>query len=83
MGLVRRANRWLVAGGLACTAAVSLAAAHASSGRTVTARAAAVPSSASQAVGPQQSLPSSVLQAPAQAPGPAAPAPAPVVSGGS
>jgi hypothetical protein len=83
MDSIHRANRWLVAAALACSAAVSLAAAHAVSGHELAAGAAAVAGNASPAVPTQQSAGSSALQSPSQAPAPAAPAPAVVVSGGS
>jgi len=83
MHLVHRVNRWLIAGAVSVAGFLSLAAAHAFRGHTVTAGGA--PSSASSAA--QQSQASSAtgggLGSPAQAPAPAAPAPSAVVSGGS
>ena len=83
MDLIRRVNRWLVAGAVAAVGFLSLAAAHTFHGHTVTARGAT--SSASS--GTQQAqAPSSAaggLASPAQAPAPASPGPGAVVSGGS
>jgi hypothetical protein len=88
LGLIRRINRWLIAGAVAAAGLFSLLAAHAFHGHTVTAGGASssaalpsgspsgIPQSASSAAG-------SGLQAPGQAPAPAPAAPAPVVSGGS
>ena len=83
MDLIRRVNRWLVAGAVAAAGFLSLAAAHAFHGHSVTAGAAT--SSASSGGQPAQA-PSSAgggLQSPAQPPAPASAGPSAVVSGGS
>ena len=89
--LIRRINRWLIAGAVAAVGLFSLLAAHAFHGHTVTTSRAS--SSVASQSGPISGSSSSShspsnaggsgLQAPAQAPSPAPAAPAPVVSGGS
>jgi hypothetical protein len=89
--LIRRINRWLIAGAVAGAGVLSLLAGHAFHGHTVASGGAsqgAASQSASSSGGPSSSQSSSNaggsgLQAPAQAPAPAPAAPAPVVSGGS
>lgn len=96
LDLIRRVNRWLIAGAVVCTGGVSVAAARAFHGRTVTSGAggaakAVTPAAASSSAAQSQSAASSNangLQSPTQAPtsaqtAPAQPAPSPVVSGGS
>jgi hypothetical protein len=95
LDLIRRVNRWLIAGAVAGTGVLSLAAAHAFHGRTVTVGAAssssgsaAQPSQPSSSSPAQQSQPSSSsagsgLQSPAQSPAPASTGSSAVVSGGS
>jgi hypothetical protein len=87
LAMIRRVNRWLIAGAVAAAGMFSLLAAHAFHGRSLNTSASSASQAASQS-GASQS-PSSTsgsgagLQAPAQAPSPAPAAPAPVVSGGS
>ena len=87
--MIRRVNRWLIAGAVAAAGLFSLLAAHTFHEHTVGASASsnssAVSPSAPSSGAPQSSSSSagSGLQAPAQAPSPAPAAPAPVVSGGS
>ena len=83
MDLVRRVNRWLVAGAVSAAGFLSLIASHAFHGHRV---AAGDPtSSASRGVQVPQAPSSSGggLASPAQAPTPATPGPGAVVSGGS
>ncbi|MGO9972130.1 MAG: hypothetical protein ACLP01_04820 [Solirubrobacteraceae bacterium] len=80
LDLIRRGNRWLVAGAVGLAGVVSLAAAHAFPGRTITSGVASAVSGQAQ---PQQGSSGSGLQSPSQAPGVALPAPSAVVSGGS
>ena len=80
LDLIRRGNRWLVAGAVGMAGVVSLAAAHAFPGRTITSGVASAVSGQAQS---QQGLSGSGLQSPSQAPGVALPAPSAVVSGGS
>jgi hypothetical protein len=87
--LIRRINRWLIGAAVAAAGLLSLLAAQAFRGHTISTGAAASGSSASQSTSPSTGTPSSSNaggsgpQAPAQAPAPAPAAPAPVVSGGS
>jgi hypothetical protein len=84
--LIRRLNRWLIAGAVAAAGLLSLLAAHAVHGHTVTTNgAASSTASPSGSSSPHSSsnVGGAGLRAPAQAPAPAQPAPAPVVSGGS
>jgi hypothetical protein len=91
--LIRRINRWLIGGAVAAAGLLSLLAAHAFHGHTVTTRGASsslsAPQLSSSSSGASYSSPSSSnasgsgLQSPGQAPAAAAAAPAPVVSGGS
>jgi hypothetical protein len=81
--LIRRVNHWLVAGAVAATGFLSVAAAHTFHGHTVTARGA---SSSASSGNQQLQAPSSAaggLTSPAQTPAPASPGPGAVVSGGS
>jgi hypothetical protein len=93
LDLIRRVNRWLIAAAVAAAGFLSLLAANAFHGRTITTSGG---SASSAAQSQSQSSPSvsgsstssssaggSGLQSPAQAPAPAPAAPAPVVSGGS
>lgn len=89
--LIRRVNRWLIAGAVAAAGLLSLLAANAFHGHTVTSGGAASSSggslSSSSSSGAASSSSSNAggsgLQGPGQAPAPAPAAPAPVVSGGS
>ena len=86
--MIRRINRWLIAGAVAAAGLFSLLAAHAFHGRTVNTSASSTPNAVSQSRASSGALPSSSsagsgLQPPAQAPAPAPAVPAPVVSGGS
>ena len=88
LGLIRRFNRWLVAGTVATAGLFSLLAAF--HGHTVTTRGVSSSSVAASQAGLSAGAPQSPssaggsgLKAPAQAPVPAAAAPTPVVSGGS
>jgi hypothetical protein len=84
MDLVHRVNRWLIAAAVSAAGFLSLAAAHAFHGHTVTSGgAASSASSAAQQSQASSSAGASGLSSPAQAPAPAAPAPSAVVSGGS
>jgi len=95
LALIQRLNGWLITGAVAGAGLLSLLAAHAFHGHTVTGdlhtsslAGTASPSRGSNVAGAAsrpQSTPSAggALQAPAQAPAPASSAPAPVVSGGS
>lgn len=80
--LIRRVNRWLIAAAVAAAGMFSLLAAHAFHGHIVTTGGASSSSSAASSFGSPSGVPQSGggtgLQAPAHAP-----APAPVVSGGS
>ena len=81
--LVRRVNRWMVAGAESAAGFLSLVAAHAFHGHSVAVGGAT--SSASRGVQVPQAPSSSGggLGSPAQAPTPATPGPGAVVSGGS
>ena len=95
--LIRRINRWLIAAAVAATGLLSLLAAHAFHGRTLTAGQSIVELERSvvelkgptvepflrRPISSSSNAGSSGLQAPAQAPAPAPSAAAPVVSGGS
>jgi len=89
--LIRRINRWLIAGTVAAAGLFSLLAAHALPGHTVTTGSApssvasqsGTSSGASSASHSSSNAGGSGLQAPAQAPSLAPAVPAPVVSGGS
>ena len=88
LALISRITRWLIAGAVALSGFISIAAANAFHGHTVTAR--STPASSSATIGQAHSQPPPVndqstgLQQPAAAPAPSpAPTPAPVVSGGS
>jgi hypothetical protein len=89
-GLIRRINRWLIAGAVATAGLFSLLAAHAFHGHAVATGGAPSNSSAVSQSGSSSGVPQSSsgdngssLQAPAQAPATSAAGPAPVVSGGS
>ena len=89
-GLIRRINRWLVAGAVAAAGLLSLLASHAFHGHAVTTGGASSNLSAASQSGSSSGVPQSAssdngsgLQAPAQAPAQSPAAPAPVVSGGS
>jgi hypothetical protein len=86
LALISRVTRWLIAGAVALSGFISIAAANAFHGHTVSARSA--PASNSATIGQAHSQPPPVndqsLQQPEAAPAPSpAPTPAPVVSGGS
>lgn len=86
--MIRRMNRWLIAGAVTAAGAFSLLAAHTFHGRTVNASASSSSNAASQSRASSRALPSSSsagsgLQSPARAPTPAPAASSPVVSGGS
>jgi hypothetical protein len=85
--LIARINRWMIAGAVALSGLISVAAARSFHGRTATPTGAATsqPSSSSSSSGSSSSSDGSGIQPPPQAPAsaPAQPAPAPVVSGGS
>jgi hypothetical protein len=90
--LIARINRWLITGAVALTAAIALVTQHAfraahpapATGNSSSGSAAAPTQSSSGGDDGSATANGSALQAPAQAPTPAAPAPsAPVVSGGS
>ena len=96
LDLIQRVNRWIIVGAVICTGGVSVAAARAFHGRTVTggggtAANAVTPAGASNSSPQSQSAASSNangLQSPTQTPAPAQTAPvhpglSPVVSGGS
>ena len=90
LALISRITRWLIAGAVALSGFISIAAANAFHGHTVTARNTSTPVSSSATIGQAHSQPPPVndqrtgLQQPAAAPAPSpAPTPAPVVSGGS
>jgi hypothetical protein len=87
LALISRINRWLIAGAVAVTGFLSLVAAHAFHGRTISGPNAAVqnatqPSAAPANAGGSDDSNSSGLS-PSAAPAPAAPTPSAVVSGGS
>ena len=77
--LVSRINRWLIAGAVTLTALFSAFAAHAFRGHGVALGGTGVTHHSHRGDGES----SGGLQQPAQAPAPAQPSPAPVVSGGS
>lgn len=87
LAMISRFNRWLIAGAVAASGLISLTAAHAFHGRTVSSNGSSSgASNASSAPAPSQSSSSQDaggLSQPAQAPAPAQAAPSPVVSGGS
>jgi hypothetical protein len=93
LDLIRRINHWLIAGAVAGAGLLSLLAAHAFHGRTVTASGASSNSSVTQSSSSSSGTSSASLssanagggglQSPAQAPSSAPATPAPVVSGGS
>ena len=86
LALISRVNRWLIAGAVGLSGLISLAAAHAFHGRTLSGGGS--PLAASPTL-PQSQTPAGDdgggggLQQPAQAPAPAAAAPSAGVSGGS
>jgi hypothetical protein len=84
--LIGRINRWLIAGAVVLSGAISVAAAKSVHGHSTTPASSAAhsssASSASSSPGTASSS-SSGLQQPAQAPSQAPSSPAPVVSGGS
>ena len=88
LALISRINRWLIAGAVALSGCVSVVAAHAFHG-TLGSTHGARRRQAARRIGPSQPPASddgagnSSLQQPATAPSQPAPAPAPVVSGGS
>jgi hypothetical protein len=88
LAMISRFNRWLIAGAVAASGLISLTAAHAFHGRTVSSAGSSSGANASSAPAPApapSSQDGSGLSQPTQAPAPA-PAPAassPVVSGGS
>ena len=85
--MISRFNRWLIAGAVAASGLISLTAAHAFHGRTVSSNGSSSgASNASSAPAPSQpssGQDGSGLSQPTQAPAPAQAAPSPVVSGGS
>lgn len=86
--LIARINRWMIAGAVALSGLISVAAARSFHGHTATNAGAATSqpsSSSSSSSGASGSSDGSGIQQPPQAPSsaPAQPAPAPVVSGGS
>jgi hypothetical protein len=87
LAMISRFNRWLIAGAVAASGLISLTAAHAFHGHTVSSNGSSSGASgASSAPAPSQSSSSqdgSGLSQPTQAPAPAPAAPSPVVSGGS
>lgn len=87
LNLIARINRWMIAGAVALSGLISVAAARSFHGHSTTSASASQPSSSSSAGSSSagSSSDGSGLQQPAQAPSsaPAQPAPAPVVSGGS
>ncbi len=88
LNLIARINRWMIAGAVALSGLISVAAARSFHGRTTTPTGAATSqpsSSSSSSSGSSSSSDGSGIQPPPQAPAsaPAQPAPAPVVSGGS
>ncbi len=87
LAMISRFNRWLIAGAVAASGLISLTAAHAFHGRTVSSSGsssgASGVSSAPAASQSSSSQDGSGLSAPNQVPAPAPAAPSPVVSGGS
>ena len=84
--LIRRATGWLVAGAVTCAGVVSVAAADAFHGHTVSTGSASTSSASpapAQPSAPQSTGNGAGLQAPAQVPAPASLPSSPVVSGGS
>jgi hypothetical protein len=79
LALVSRINRWLIAGAVTLTAVFSAFAAHTFRGHGVALAGTGVTHHSHR----RDDEPGGGLQHPAQAPAPAQPSPAPVVSGGS
>ncbi len=81
LALISRLNRWMIAGAVALTGAISILAKESFHGRTLSSSGSVSQSSSSSSA----SSSSGSIQQPAQAPSsvPAPVAPAPVVSGGS
>ena len=82
LALISRLNRWLLAAAVGFSGLVSLVAAHAFHGRTVSTGASSAGVSTRQGSRPA-SAGSGSLQPPAQAPAAAPASPTPAVSGGS
>jgi hypothetical protein len=86
LALINRVNGWLITGAVVGAGLLSFVAAHAFHGHTVSrdTRASSASNASRGASAPHRSSRADGgLQAPTQAPAPAAPAAAPVVSGGS
>ncbi len=87
LALISRVNRWMIAGAVAATGVISVAAAKSFHGHTVatgnTASQSAPASSSSSRGAASNSGSGSSLQTPSQAPAASAASSAPVVSGGS